>query len=244
MIERLDAGFRGKLTLVSAPAGYGKTTLVSDWIARSEIPAAWLSLNVSDNDIARFLSYLIAALQQIDPGIGTAIQPILVADTNPPLETEQLLTMLVNDVAALRQAFALILDDYHLIEELEIHQALDFVFDHLPPGMHVVLISRANPPMPLGRLRVQGQLTEIREANLRFTPDEAAAFLNDAMGLGLSSAQIESLEARTEGWVAGLQLAALTVQNRADKGERIAACGGASPGRAGGCWQALQVGTE
>jgi len=223
LIERLDAGLRGKLTLVSAPTGYGKTTLVSDWIARSEIPAAWLSLDASDNDVARFYSYLIAALQQIDPGIGAAVQPIFEANTDLSLEIEPLLTALVNDIAATGGRFALILDDYHLINEWKIHQSLDFMLDHLPSGMHVVLISRADPPMPLGRLRVQRQLTEIREVDLRFTADEAAAFLNGLMGLGLSGAEIESLEARTEGWIAGLQLAALTVQDGADRGERIAA---------------------
>jgi hypothetical protein len=203
LIERLHAGLRGKLTLVSAPTGYGKTTLVSDWIARSEIPAAWLSLDASDNDVARFYSYLIAALQQIDPGIGAAVQPIFEANTDLSLEIEPLLTALVNDIAATGGRFALILDDYHLINEWKIHQSLDFMLDHLPSGMHVVLISRADPPMPLGRLRVQRQLTEIREVDLRFTADEAAAFLNGLMGLGLSGAEIESLEARTEGWIAG-----------------------------------------
>jgi LuxR family maltose regulon positive regulatory protein len=221
LTERLDVGLRGKLTLACAPAGYGKTTLVSDWIARAQIAAAWLSLDASDNDLGRFFSYLIAALQQIDPDIGMDIQPILETDADLPIE--RLLTALVNDIVASGNRFALILDDYHVITEFKIHQALDFLFDHLPPGMHVVLISRANPPMPLGRLRVQGQLTEIREVDLRFTPDEATAFMKDVMGLGLSSAEIERLEARTEGWIAGLQLAALTVRDRADKGERIAA---------------------
>jgi LuxR family maltose regulon positive regulatory protein len=238
LTERLDAGLKGKLTLVCAPAGYGKTTLVSDWIGRSGIPAAWLSLDASDNDVARFFSYLVAALQaavqaavpQSEPLIGATVGSILETDSDPPIE--RLLTALLNDVAAYEGQIALILDDYHLIHEFQIHQALDFVLDHLPPpssggGLHLVIISRANPPMPLGRLRVQGLLTEIRLADLRFTPDEAAAFLNDRMGLGLSGAEIERLEARTEGWVAALhlaalQLAALTTQDRADAGERIA----------------------
>jgi LuxR family maltose regulon positive regulatory protein len=224
LIERLDAGLRGKLMLVSAPAGYGKTTLVSDWIVRSQIPAAWLSLDASDNDVGRFFSYVITALQGRHPDIGTEIQPILESEPDPPIE--HLLTTLVNDIAAMGGHLALVLDDYHLIAEWKIHQALDFLLDHLPPRMHMVLISRTNPPMPLGRLRVQNQLTEIREVDLRFTPDEAAAFLNDLMGLELSGSEIESLEARTEGWAAGLQLAALTVQDRADKGERIAALTG------------------
>lgn len=226
LIERLDTGFQGKLTLVSAPAGYGKTTLVSDWIARSKIPAAWLSLDASDNDLARFFSYLIAALQQIDPGIGAAIQPILETNADPPVEIEPLLTALVNDVAASASRFALVLDDHHVIREFGIHKALDFLFDHIPPGMHMVITCRADPPMPLGRLRVQRELTEIREADLRFTVDETTAFLNHLMGLALSNEDVVNLETRTEGWIAGLQLAALTLQGRADKHDLIAAFSG------------------
>jgi LuxR family maltose regulon positive regulatory protein len=244
LLERLDAGFRGKLTLVSAPAGYGKTTLVSDWIARSQIPAAWLSLDASDNDLARFISYLIAALQQIGPGIGADVQSILETDSDPPVEIEPLLTALVNDIAASSiqhpagpapstgpsassgQGFVLVLDDYHVIHELGIHQALDFLFDTIPPGMHMVMTSRADPPMPLGRLRVQRELTEIREADLRFTVEEATAFLNDLMGLALSDEDIENLESRTEGWIAGLQLAALTLQGRPDQHDQVVAITG------------------
>jgi LuxR family maltose regulon positive regulatory protein len=226
LIERLDAGFRGKLTLVSAPAGYGKTTLVSDWMTRSKIPAAWLSLDASDNDLARFFSYLIAALQQIHPDIGADIQPILETDADPPDEIEPLLTVLVNDIAASASRFALVLDDYHVITKLRIHRALDFLFDHIPAGMHVVILSRTDPPMPLGRLRVQRELTEIREADLRFTLDEATAFLNDLMGLALSNEDVVNLETRTEGWIAGLQLAALTLQGRPDQHDQVVAITG------------------
>jgi len=226
LIERLDTGLRGKLTVVSAPAGYGKTTLVGDWIARSQVPAAWLSLDAPDNDIARFFSYLIAALQQIHPDIGADIQPILETDADPPDEIEPLLTALVNDIVASSARFTLVLDDYHVIHEFRIHEALDFLFDHLPPGMHVVILSRTDPPMPLARLRVQRELTEIREADLRFTLEETTAFLNSLMSLGLSDSDVETLEARTEGWIAGLQLAALTLQGRADKHYVIAAFSG------------------
>jgi LuxR family maltose regulon positive regulatory protein len=220
LIERLEAGTRGKLTLVSAPAGYGKSTLVSEWIARSNVPTAWLSLDASDNDIAQFFSYLIAALQQINPDIGVDIQSILEAGADPPIEN--LLTALVNDITASATRFALVLDDYHNIHELKVHQALDFLFDHFPPGMHMVIISRTIPPMPLGRLRVQRELTEIRETDLRFTLDESVAFLNCVMGLSLSKQDIQNLEARTEGWIAGLQLAALTLRGRPDKHDLIA----------------------
>jgi LuxR family maltose regulon positive regulatory protein len=239
LIERLNEGLTRKLTLVSAPAGYGKTTLVSDWITRSKVPVAWLSLDASDNNLARFFGYLIAALQAIHPDIGAEIAPILATDSALPVEFEPLLTVLVNDIAAsatdlstllpsevARQGFVLILDDYHVITELEIHQALDFLFDHIPVNMHMIIISRADPSMPLGRLRVQRELTEIREADLRFALDEATAFFNDLMGLGLSSKDVENLEERTEGWVAGLQLAALSLQGRPDQHDQVVAITG------------------
>ena len=234
LIERLDAGLQGKLTLVSAPAGYGKTTLVSDWIARSKVPAAWLSLDPSDNDLARFLGYLIAALQaatpQIDPAVGAEIQPIL--ESGADLAIERLLTALINDVVASDASLVLVLEDYHVIHEFSIHQALDFLFDHLPPaagphgGVHIVLLSRTDPPMPLGRLRVQRELTEIREADLRFTVEETGLFLNEQMALALSGQDVADLEARTEGWIAGLQLVALALQDRPDRTDRIAALTG------------------
>ena len=224
LIERLEAGTRGKLTLVSAPAGYGKSTLVSEWIARSNVPTAWLSLDASDNDNPRFFSYLIAALQQINPDIGVDIQSILEAGTDPPIEN--LLNALVNDIANSAPRYVLVLDDYHLIHEIKVHQALDFLFDHLPLGMHMVIISRTIPPMPLGRLRVQGELSEIREVDLRFSFDETTSFLNDLMGLALSPEEVQKLEARTEGWIAGLHLAALTLQDRPDKSELIATFSG------------------
>ena len=237
LMEQLDAGRLRKLTLVSAPAGYGKSTLVSDWIVRSKVPAAWLSLDASDNDLSRFFGYLIAALQQIQADIGADIEPALEMGVAPPIEP--LLTALVNDIAALTiepstvppwgiagQSFALVLDDYHVITDFSIHEALDFLFDHLPPGMHVVIISRTDPPMPLGRLRVQRELTEIRETDLQFTIEETTAFFNDVMGLDLSPENIQNLEARTEGWIAGLQLVALTLQGRADKGDVIATFSG------------------
>ncbi|UCC89678.1 MAG: hypothetical protein JSV81_10295 [Anaerolineales bacterium] len=228
LTERLNAALTCKLTLVSAPAGYGKTTLVSEWVHQSgrggvtkAFPIAWLSLDASDNDPSRFFSYLIAALQAIHPDIGAEIEPILEADSDPLAEFEPWLVALVNDIAATGQSFVLALDDYHVISELQIHLALDFLLDHIPPGMHIVIISRADPPMPLGRLRVQRELVEFREADLRFGVDETAAFLNDLMGLALSPEDIRSLEARTEGWIAGLQLAALTLHDRPDQHNQV-----------------------
>ncbi len=226
LTERLEDGLTRKLTLISAPAGYGKTTLVSDWITRSQTSAAWLSLETSDNDLPRFFSYLIAALQRVQSDIGAEIEPILETDSDPPLEFEPLLTALVNEIADSNVSFAMVLDDYHVIHEFQIHEALDFLFDHVPANMHMVILSRTDPPMPLGRLRVQRELTEIRESDLRFTLQEAATFLNDLAVLALSPEDIQNLEARTEGWIAGLQLAALTLQGRADKHNLVAAFSG------------------
>jgi LuxR family maltose regulon positive regulatory protein len=219
LIERLHTGMARKLTLISAPAGYGKTTLVSDWIARSQVPAAWLSLDASDNDVGRFFNYVIAALQGVHPDIGSEIRPILESEADPPIE--HLLTALVNDIAVSAKNMILILDDYHVIREIKIHHALSFLLDHIPPGTHVVITSRTDPPMPLGRLRVRRELTEIRESDLRFALEETTAFLNDLTNLGLSRSDIKTLVARTEGWIAGLQLAALTLQGCTDKHDLI-----------------------
>jgi LuxR family maltose regulon positive regulatory protein len=242
LIERMNSGFRGdddnfacKLTLVSAPAGYGKTTLVAGWLAElaaddSAHNLTWLSLGATDNDFARFFSYLIVALQQIDTAIGAEIQPILESDTDHPVEP--LITALVNDIAAWGgtrrpgQRCVLVLDDYYLITEFSIHTALDFLIDHLPPCMQMVIMTRVDPPIPLGRLRVQQALLEIREVDLKFTVDEATAFLNRLMELDLSAEDIKTLEARTEGWIAGLQLAALTLHDQGDKHDLIAAFSG------------------
>ena len=195
-----------------------------------------LSLDKTDNDLHLFFSYLVAALQEIDPAIGVDVQSILETETSLPIEP--MLATLLNDIADCdadsppRQRRVLVLDDYHLISELKIHQALDFLIDHIPPCMYLVILTRVDPPMPFGRLRVQGQLTEIREADLRFTLEETAAFLNDLMGLALSAEDIRNLERRTEGWIAGLQLAAialqssLTLQERAGKHDVIVAFSG------------------
>ena len=219
LLDKLNAGGKGILTLVSAPAGYGKTTLINEWIRSSPAPSCWLSLDKGDNDVARYFSYLIAALQEIHPTIGAEIRPTLEADTTPPIE--HLLTALVNDIATSGGEFTLVLDDYHLIREVKIHQALDFLFDHVPPGMHTVLITRVDPPMALGRLRAHRTLTEIRESELRFSSEESTAYFNDLMELGLTPDELQRLDKRIEGWIAGLQLAALTLQGRADRKAQI-----------------------
>jgi len=216
LIERLNEGMAHKLTLISAPAGFGKTTLVTEWLNSLKAagsagrPFTWLSLDENDNDPARFLTYLVAALQRMDPAIGQAAQAMLQAPQPPP--PEPLLTALINDIAAIPRPFVLVLDDYHLIHTLPIHQQLAFLLDHQPPQMHLVIATREDPPLPLSRLRARGHTVEIRQADLRFTEEETDDFLRRVMRLELSSADVTVLQRRTEGWIAGLQLAALSLR--------------------------------
>ena len=221
LITRLNEGLHGRLTLISAPAGFGKTTLLSEWIAGCKWPVAWLSLDESDNDPSQFLTYLVAALQTIDNDMGAGMLSIL--QSPQPRPAELFLTSLINAVAQAPQEFILALDDYHRIEARPIHNALTFLLDHLPPQMHLAIVSRSDPPLPLARLRGQRTLTELRAADLRFTPDEAATFLNQVMRLDLSAADVAALETRTEGWIVGLQMAALSMQGRADTASFIRA---------------------
>ncbi len=213
LIERLNAGQHRKLTLISAPAGFGKTTLLSEWVHQADVPVAWLSLAEEDNDPARFLTYAIAALQTIDRELGNTALAML--QSPQPTATESVLTVLINDLAEMAGSCALVLDDYHVIEAQPIDQALTFLLDHLPPppsGMHLIIAGRTDPSLPLSRLRAGGQMTEIRVHDLRFTRDEAATFLTQTMGLNLSPENIAALETRAEGWIVGLQLAALSMQ--------------------------------
>jgi LuxR family maltose regulon positive regulatory protein len=210
LLARLNQALSGKLTLVSAPAGFGKTTLVADWLQQVDRPSAWLSLSDGDNDPNRFLIYLTAALQRIDSAWGQTVQELL-HTPQPPALTAMVVT-LINDIAAGDSPFALVLDDYHLISAPSIHAALSFLLDNLPTQMHLVVLSRADPPLPLPRLRARGEVTEIRADELRFTLEESVAFLNEVMNLGLTQQQITVLESRTEGWVAGLQLAGISLQ--------------------------------
>ncbi len=224
LIERLETGLDGKLTLLSAPAGFGKTTLLSEWVTRFQDRAAWLSLDKEDNDQARFWTYLIAALQTVQAGLGQDALRLLQAPQQPA--TQAILTLLLNEVVALPQGAILVLDDYHLISDPGIHEGIAFLLEHLPPQMHVALSTRADPPLPIHRLRARGQLTELRSDDLRFSAGEATAFLNAAMGLDLAREDVEALEARTEGWIVGLQLAALSLRGRADAHEFIAGFSG------------------
>ena len=195
-----------KLTLISAPAGFGKSTLVSEWLAHCDRPAAWLSLDENDNDPARFLVYLIRALQIILPNLGTEILSILQVPQRPPIEA--ILTALLNEIAAAPNGFILVLDDYHLVDTQSVDEALTFVIDHLPAQMHLVITTREDPSLPIPRLRARNQLTELRAADLRFTLAEATEFLNQVTNLDLTVEEVAALERRTEGWIAGLQMAA------------------------------------
>src|SRR5581483_5372857 len=214
LIERLNEGLQHKLILVSASAGFGKTTLISEWVLGCGRPTAWLSLDEGENDPVGFLRYLVAALQTIAPSLGEGVLALLQSPQPPPITS--ILTALLNDMASIKEHFVLILDDYHMLDSKAIDQALTFLVEHLPPQMHLVIATREDPSLPLARLRVQDQLTEVRAAELRFTHLEAAAFLNQVMGLTLSAQDIAALERRTEGWIAGLQLAAISMQGLQD----------------------------
>ena len=216
LVERLNDGLAAgnRLTLVSAPAGFGKTTLVGEWVAGCGRPVAWLSLDEGDSDPGRFLAYLVAALQTVAPGIGDGVLAVLGSPQPPPLEA--MLTLLLNELATIPSDVVLVLDDYHVLDARPVDDALAFLVEHLPPQVHLVIATREDPALPLARLRARGQLTELRAADLRFTPSEAAAFLNQVMDLDLSADEIAALDARTEGWIAGLQLAAISLQGRDD----------------------------
>jgi LuxR family maltose regulon positive regulatory protein len=224
ILERLDEALTHKLTLIAAPPGYGKTTLLSIWNRERDLPVAWLSLDGEDNDPFLFLRYLIVALQTIDPQVGNDSLSLL---KSPQLSSyKAILSGLINDLAAIEQDFALILDDYHWIEQQEVHGSLTYLIDHLPSQMHLIISTRSDPPLPLSRLRARNQLLEIRQPDLRMTTSESAEFMSSSMGLNLSTNQVEILEMRTEGWIAGLQLAALSIQGKEDIDAFIESFGG------------------
>ncbi len=226
LVGRLEEGLARGLILVCAPAGSGKTVLLADWARHGGRPVAWLSLDVGDNDPARFWRHVVAALGRARPGIGELAEPVL-----GPLETSSpdgLVMALINELAAEpgEDEVLLVLDDYHLIDSQPVHGSLLFLLEHLPPGLRIVLASRSDPPLPLARLRASGQLAELRAAELRFTADEAAALLREAIGADLPGTAVTALTARTEGWAAGLQLAGLSMRGQADTAGFVAAFSG------------------
>ena len=215
LFTRLDEGVSGTLTVIAAPAGFGKSTVLADWLNHRETTSdmiAWLALDAADSDPNRFLRYLIAALQTIAPPIGRSVLNLLDTVQAPPIEI--VMPLLVNDLLGLPNPSILVLDDYHVLDAPAIHQAVGFLLDYLPPQLHLVIATRMDPPLPLARLRARGQLTELRADDLRFTVEETTAFFQEVMRLPLTGATVAALEARTEGWIAGLQLAALSLRDR------------------------------
>ena len=228
LIDYLNQGLRSdcKLILISAPAGYGKTTLLSKWVRDCKQDVAWVSLDKGDNDPDRFLLYVIGALQRIKADLGE--QAFVSLQSSQPVSYETSLTSLINDIVETAESLVLILDDFHLITERRIHDALTFMLDHLPPLIHLIISGRADPPWPLGRLRARNEMIELRTNDLRFTPEEVATFLNEVMQLNILPEDAALLEARTEGWVAGLQMAALSMQGRGDVAAFISAFTGSN----------------
>jgi LuxR family maltose regulon positive regulatory protein len=226
LLARLAAGVGRGLTMVCTPAGFGKTTLLGDWARRSRQPAAWLSLDAGDNDPARFWRSVATALERVRPGTCAPVEALLHGPQRPPLQA--VATAVINKLAVVPDegAVVLVLDDYHLIEAPPVHQSVTFLLDRLPPALRLVVASRADPPLPLARLRARGQLAELRAADLRFSLGETAAFLREATGLDLSAASVATLQDRTEGWAAGVQLAALSLQGNADPARFVATFAG------------------
>jgi len=216
LVQQIETGITSnyKLTLVSAPAGFGKTTLISAWGNETRIPIAWVSLDEGDNDLTRFFEYCIAALRMIKPNVGDALLELQQSPHPPAVET--VLTSLINELDEIQERFALVLDDYHVVEAHPIHEAVNFLINHMPRKMHLIIATRADLPLPIARLRTRLRLTELSESELRFTLDEAATYLNDVMQLDLAMEDIAALENRTEGWIAGLQMTALSIQGRGD----------------------------
>jgi LuxR family maltose regulon positive regulatory protein len=228
LMARLAQGIGRGLTVVCTPAGFGKTTLLGDWARRSRRPAAWLSLDGGDNDPARFWRYVAAALDPVRPGVVELVAPLLRGPQQPPLEA--VATVVINEFAVVpgERTVTLVLDDYHLVEAPAVHVSVAFLLERLPPGLRLVLASRADPPLPLARLRGRGQLAELRERDLRFTLAETAAFLREATRLDLPVGSVTALQDRTEGWAAGVQLAALSLQGHADPAGFVASFSGSN----------------
>lgn len=224
LLKRLDKLPEHKLALIAAPAGYGKTALASEWAAQSVHQVIWLSIDAGDNDPVRFWDYVIAAVQTVYPQMGNQTLPLL--HEPQPLPVEIILSTLINELAALPELLVLVLDDYHTIEATSIHEGLDFMVEHLPAQLRLVITTRVDPPLPLARMRVRSQLIELRSADLRFSQRQIETFFREVMRLTLTAEQVAALDQRVEGWVAGLQLAALALQGQDDTAAFIASFAG------------------
>ena len=214
LFEKLNSGLSRKLILVSAPAGYGKTTLLSDWIIQNKIPAAWLSLDNGDNDPAVFLSYVISGIQSIYKEFGQSALRLLNSPNSPSVES--IAGLLINEILDIDQNFLLVLDDFHLITSGEVLKLVTYLLDHIPGNIHIVILTRSDPTLSVSRLRSQHQLVELRSSDLSFSVNDISILFNKRLKLGLSVDDVYSLESKTEGWIAGLQLTALSMQGRED----------------------------
>ena len=224
LIQKLDRLREYKLTLIVASAGYGKTALVSEWIAQSAMRVAWFSIDGGDNDPVRFWDYVIAAIQTAYPDIGEQTLTLLHEPQSLPIET--ILSTLINELSTLSDMLTVVLDDYHVIESSAIHDGLAFLVEHMPSQIRLIMTTRTDPPLPLARMRVRSQLLELRSTDLRFSPPQIAAFFADVMGLTLTTEEIKALDTRVEGWIAGLQLAGLALQGKRDTAEFITSFAG------------------
>jgi LuxR family maltose regulon positive regulatory protein len=226
LFRRLDSGLQRRLTVVSAPAGFGKTTLLSHWVEQQELPLTWVALDEQDNDPERFLTYLAHALQSAVPDLQLIEKTTVLRQASQAIPIDSTLAMMVNDLQRIQDPLGVVLDDYHVITNQEVHEALSFLIDHVPGHVHLILASRTEPPIPLAKLRASDQFLAIGEKDLRFNAAEISRFIQDVMGLDLTPEDTSVLEDRTEGWIAGLQLAALSLEGRADPAEFIASLSG------------------
>ncbi|MBK8137269.1 MAG: hypothetical protein IPK52_15820 [Chloroflexi bacterium] len=224
LVQKLDKLQEHKLALIVASAGYGKTTLLSEWIAQSELKVVWFSIDAGDNEPIRFWDYVVAAIQTAFPQIGEKTLTLL--HEPQPLPIETIISTLINELSSLPDLLTIVLDDYHVVETPAIHDGVAFLVEHMPPQLRLIMTTRSDPPLPVARMRVRGQLLELRSVDLRFSPPQIITFFSDVMGLVLTTEEIAALDTRVEGWIAGLQMAGLALQGKRNAAEFIASFAG------------------